>query len=195
MANRPSQGAAGRPKAWVVVAIALGIIAIVIVNWPASTVDVPPRKPLPASELRALPDDAVVPRANDQLRWFLTIDRTRMATWRSLPEPARHLLVIGFVEGETGLPSLPSFGGLSGLFTNGSMAITGQELAEAYRAIGASACAAVAADAHAAAGDAKRLAACDRRLVEASRKDGAFKRLTSWVRDHADDLAAVWARP
>ncbi len=93
--------------------------------------------------------------------------------------------MLSAVEGEAGLGAMREFKGLGAVCNNGVLAFSGAELAEA--------CAKVATQIDQA--NEKLLAECDRRLIAASRKDGAARRMTTWVREHADELAAVWARP
>ncbi|MCK6486733.1 MAG: hypothetical protein L6R48_00080 [Planctomycetes bacterium] len=176
----------------VVLVVMVGAAAAVW--WPSSRVDLPEQPPLEAVELSSLPAAQAPGRAADQLRWYLTLDRSRMVRWRALPDPARHLLVLSAVEGAEGITAHP-FKGIAATADNGTLSFTVAELVDAYRAIGAKACAAVAEEAGKASGDAKRLADCDRRLIAASAQDKAITLLAAYVLQHADELAAVWAKP
>lgn len=137
-----------------------------------------PRESLTAADLRALPPEQVLARCFDRLRWFVALDTARLKAWRTQPDTVRHLLVLSTVETDAGLPANATFPGLAAVFEHGAIA-----------------CSAVADEAGQAGTDARRLAACDRRLVDASGADGTVARMRSFVREHADDLAAYWAKP
>lgn len=176
-------------------ALVLGVLAVIALNWPSERVVLLPRESLSAAEMQQLPDAQLLARGLDRLRWYVTMDRSRARAWHRLPDPPRHVLVLSSVETDVGLVHQPSFPGLATLFSVGDLACSAEDLADAYRAIGAKACAAVADEAGKAAGDAERLADCDRRLVAASAQDKAITLLAAYIRQHADELAAVWARP
>lgn len=190
-----SKARPGRDRGRILLAVLVALAgAATAMWWPSSRVDLPDQAPLSAAELSSLPAAQAPGRAADQLRWHLTRDRSRMVRWHSLPDPARHLLVLSAVEGAAGIAAHP-FSGIAAIADNGVLSFTAIDLAEAYRAIGARTCAVVAEEFGKAAGDAKRLADCDCRLVAASTQDQAIALLAAYVRTNADELAAVWARP
>ncbi|MCK6488951.1 MAG: hypothetical protein L6R48_11580 [Planctomycetes bacterium] len=176
-------------------ALAVGLAVVAVLAVDRGGHPMLPREALTAADLRALPADLLLVRSFDRLRWHVALDPARLKRWRAQPDSVRHLLVLSTVETDAGLAANTTFPGLASLFAQGAFACSAQELAEAYRAIGATGCAMVADAAAQADGDAKRLAACDRRLVAASEADGTVARMRAFVRERADELDAYWARP
>lgn len=154
-----------------------------------------PREGLSAVDLRALPPERLLVRCFDRLRWYVALDAARLRNWRAQPDVVRHLLLLSTVETDAGLAAGSSFAGLAAVFDQGAFACTAEELAAAYRAIGAQASAAVVEEAGRAGGDAQKLAACDRRLVAVSGQDATVVRMRAFVLGHAEDLAVYWGRP
>lgn len=186
--------------AWLIVLLPIGLGIAAFLYWPSSHRDLPERPPLTAENLGALADAEVVSRTFDHLRWFLWLNDKRVAAWHTLPEAARHVLVLSDVETDNGLPQRNPFPGLQSV-RDGTcgLAIPLADLAAAYRAINANQCADVVTEADAVPIDATDgntlLAACDRRLIAASRKEGTVRLMLNFVRAHADELASTWAKP
>lgn len=188
--------AADRRLRWLLPLLAALALGCAWLYWPRHQRDLPVVPAMSGAEIAALPEAARVGKVAGQLRWYLAADDRRQQQWRALAEPARHLLVLSAVEGDQGAAaSSDLYGFVAQAADVQVLRSTPQDLAEAYRAIGAKTCAAVADDAGRAAGDAKRLADCDRRLVAASTQDKAITLLAAYLRQHADELAAVWAKP
>jgi hypothetical protein len=188
--------AADRRLRWLFPVLALLALVFAWLYWPSHQRDLPAVPSMSGSEIVAMSDSARVGKVAGQLRWYLAADDRRQKQWRTLAEPARHLLVLSAVEGDQGAAASSDFHGFNAQAADTQvLRFTSQELADAYRAIGAKACAAVADEAGKAAGDAKRLADCDRRLIAASSQDKAIALLAAYIRQHADELAAVWAKP
>lgn len=199
---------AGNPawRRWLLPALAAVVVAGVAVHWPRSGRDFE----LPAVQteeaLAALPDDRLVYAVVSELRWHLS-DRGPDqvgARWRALAPVPRHVLALSWFIDDNGPGPYSLFTGFANHLAVGADHVASlEDLAAAYRAIGA----AKAAEAVEAAlrlaesggwtqGGARPdgpdpFAAANRDLVAAERTCGVVTLLRTYVRANLAGLAAV----
>jgi hypothetical protein len=202
---------AGTPawRRWLLPAFVVVAAAGVVVHWPRGgrEYDLPAAQA--AESLAALPDDRLVYAVVSELRWHLS-DRGPdqvEARWLALAPVPRHVLALSwFIDDNGPGPSSQFTGFANHLATPAVHAPTLEQLAKAYRAIGA-ARAAEAVEAARKVADAggwtqggtrpkgpDPFAAANRELVAAERAASAVGLLRVYVRTHLSELAAVRGR-
>ena len=207
-AKRPEKTLPRSTRAfWLVVLLVVLSAATAVLNWPrhGPGFAVPPA--MDAAAITALSDDQLISRVVTDLR-FAAAANGDPGRWRALPEPARHVLAIAWVDRDLP-PGCPGslFDGFAALVASTAANTPAfADITAAYEAIGAPATATTVRDAEKIANSLpgageqgnrstdRPFQGADRRFREQAQKDCTLVLLRSYIRTHVNDLAATTGR-